>query len=691
MGCIRIERILDYLIEPLRRGIKDSSPYVRKTSALCIAKIFDLNPEVGADCGFLEILQELLLNDSNPMVISNVIAALADIHELIPDLEALKLNEEIVKRLVVVLGDCTEWGQVFIMDTLSDYENGVILEIEKMIETVIPKLQHANQAVVMSAINLLVKQGLQSRVLPENHQLRTVIQRKLSSPLISILSPPNPPEIQYAALRNVNLLVQIYPKLFTTEIGVFFCNYNDPQYVKLEKLQIIGLIVDDGSIDRILPELCEYAKDVDPEIVKNSIKVLSKCALSVPRWSDRIREIFMELLETQLPTVVQQVTVNLVPLLRTSETCRESFYFLLESFYFIDLRGIWEILSGDPSSQTALIWILGEFCNPLILNLSNEQIYESLKLFEEIGTSDSFKLLEGIDFQNQIILASLKLLILNHQSSLEIENYLNFDFLSLTKRILKKGLEEGESVDLRDCCRIYERILNQEISLKSSLASSSASASAFNYSNPSTPTLTVNSPAIKNIDDWGYIETTTDASFSSIASTDNSHFTLEKMILMNRENELDKSDDDNDDDDNEKNTRKSYEQIESVKILKNLISQLTKLSSIYHQLPGEFVSSRVIMKEEPGQSPLERSIKFLSLSKIPASPSMASMSTPDLPLAFTKLLRSIRPAVTNLLDLSYDDFNCETEKDQQISSELVDKIKISSPVDKYANLLDLLD
>ena len=100
MGCIRIERILDYVIEPLRRGIRDSSPYVRKTSALCIAKIFDLNAEVSEDCGFLEALQELLMTDSNPMVVSNVVAALADIQELCPDLEALKLNDEIVLRLI---------------------------------------------------------------------------------------------------------------------------------------------------------------------------------------------------------------------------------------------------------------------------------------------------------------------------------------------------------------------------------------------------------------------------------------------------------------------------------------------------------------------------------------------------------------------------------------------------------------
>ena len=74
----------------------------------------------------------------------------------------------------------------------------------------------------MSAINLFVKQGLESKILPENHQLKTVITRKLSSPLISILSPPNPPELQYAALRNVNILVQSYPKIFGNEINVFF-------------------------------------------------------------------------------------------------------------------------------------------------------------------------------------------------------------------------------------------------------------------------------------------------------------------------------------------------------------------------------------------------------------------------------------------------------------------------------------
>ena len=39
MGCLNAEKILDYLMDPVRKGLKDSDPYVRKTAALCVAKV----------------------------------------------------------------------------------------------------------------------------------------------------------------------------------------------------------------------------------------------------------------------------------------------------------------------------------------------------------------------------------------------------------------------------------------------------------------------------------------------------------------------------------------------------------------------------------------------------------------------------------------------------------------------------
>ena len=67
MGCLRAEKIIDYLCDPLQRALKDENPYVRKTAALCVAKLYDLKPELVIDNGFLEQLHEMV-SDSNPMV-----------------------------------------------------------------------------------------------------------------------------------------------------------------------------------------------------------------------------------------------------------------------------------------------------------------------------------------------------------------------------------------------------------------------------------------------------------------------------------------------------------------------------------------------------------------------------------------------------------------------------------------------
>ena len=67
MGCLRAEKIIDYLCDPLQNAMRDESPYVRKTAALCVAKLYDLRPELVMDNGFLEQLQDMV-SDSNPMV-----------------------------------------------------------------------------------------------------------------------------------------------------------------------------------------------------------------------------------------------------------------------------------------------------------------------------------------------------------------------------------------------------------------------------------------------------------------------------------------------------------------------------------------------------------------------------------------------------------------------------------------------
>ena len=52
--------------------------------------------------------------------------------------------------------------------------------------------------------------------------------RKMAPPLVALLS--SPPEVQWVALRSVNLLLQKRPNLLCNEMRVFFCKYYDPLY-----------------------------------------------------------------------------------------------------------------------------------------------------------------------------------------------------------------------------------------------------------------------------------------------------------------------------------------------------------------------------------------------------------------------------------------------------------------------------
>jgi AP-1 complex subunit beta-1 len=86
-------------------------------------------------------------------------------------------------------------------------------------------------------------------------QLTKTLIRKMAPPLVTLLS--SPPEVQWVALRNINLLLQKQPGLLQNEMRVFFCKYNDPLYVKVEKLDIMVRLANENNVDPLLSELKE--------------------------------------------------------------------------------------------------------------------------------------------------------------------------------------------------------------------------------------------------------------------------------------------------------------------------------------------------------------------------------------------------------------------------------------------------
>jgi len=76
-------------------------------------------------------------------------------------------------------------------------------------------------------------------------------------PLFTVTLVSAEPEVQWAALRNINLLLQKRPEILQNEMRIFFCKYNDPPYIKVEKLDIMIRLAVEKNVDTLLSELKE--------------------------------------------------------------------------------------------------------------------------------------------------------------------------------------------------------------------------------------------------------------------------------------------------------------------------------------------------------------------------------------------------------------------------------------------------
>uniref|UniRef100_A0A8C7TZE9 AP complex subunit beta n=1 Tax=Oncorhynchus mykiss TaxID=8022 RepID=A0A8C7TZE9_ONCMY len=379
MGCIRVDKITEYLCEPLRKCLKDEDPYVRKTAAVCVAKLHDINAQMVEDQGFLDSLRDLIA-DSNPMVVANAVAALSEISESHPNSNLLDLNPQNINKLLTALNECTEWGQIFILDCLSNYNPKDEREAQSICERVTPRLSHANSAVVLSAVKVLMKF---LELLPKESDYYNTLLKKLSPPLVTLLS--GEPEVQYVALRNINLIVQKRPEILKQEIKVFFVKYNDPIYVKLEKLDIMIRLASQANIAQVLAELKEYATEVDVDFVRKAVRAIGRCAIKVEQSAERCVSTLLDLIQTKVNYVVQEAIVVIRDIFRKYPNKYESIIATLcENLDSLD----------EPDARAAMIWIVGEYAERI--DNADELLESFLEGFHDESTQVQLTLLTAI-------------------------------------------------------------------------------------------------------------------------------------------------------------------------------------------------------------------------------------------------------------------------------------------------------
>ncbi|XP_020341174.1 AP-2 complex subunit beta isoform X2 [Oncorhynchus tshawytscha] len=424
MGCIRVDKITEYLCEPLRKCLKDEDPYVRKTAAVCVAKLHDINAQMVEDQGFLDSLRDLIA-DSNPMVVANAVAALSEISESHPNSNLLDLNPQNINKLLTALNECTEWGQIFILDCLSNYNPKDEREAQSICERVTPRLSHANSAVVLSAVKVLMKF---LELLPKESDYYNTLLKKLSPPLVTLLS--GEPEVQYVALRNINLIVQKRPEILKQEIKVFFVKYNDPIYVKLEKLDIMIRLASQANIAQVLAELKEYATEVDVDFVRKAVRAIGRCAIKVEQSAERCVSTLLDLIQTKVNYVVQEAIVVIRDIFRKYPNKYESIIATLcENLDSLD----------EPDARAAMIWIVGEYAERI------DNADELLESFLE-GFHD-----ESTQVQLTLLTAIVKLFLKKPSETQE-----------LVQQVLSLATQDSDNPDLRDRGYIYWRLLSTD-------------------------------------------------------------------------------------------------------------------------------------------------------------------------------------------------------------------------------------
>ncbi|KAK2083547.1 AP-2 complex subunit beta [Saguinus oedipus] len=251
MGCIRADKITEYLCEPLHKCLKDEDPYVWKTAAVCVAKLHDINAQMVEDQGLLDSLWDLIA-DSNPMVVANAVVALSEI-------------------------------------------NG--REAQSICEQVTPQLSHAYSAVMLSVVKVLMKF---LELLPKDSDYYNVLLKKpetLKQEIKAFFVKYNDPI--HVKLEKLDIMIHLASQVNIAQVLAELKEYATETKVNYVVQEAIIVIRDifrkyPNKYESIIATLCENLDLLDePDAQAAMIWIVGEYAERIDN-TDELLESFLE-------------------------------------------------------------------------------------------------------------------------------------------------------------------------------------------------------------------------------------------------------------------------------------------------------------------------------------------------------------------------------------------------------------
>ncbi|XP_012282049.1 AP-3 complex subunit beta-1 [Orussus abietinus] len=364
LSSIRVSMIVPIVMLAIKDSASDMSPYVRKTAAHAIPKLYSLDPDQKEE---LIAVLEKLLSDKTTLVVGSAVMAF---EEVCP--ERIDLIHKNYRKLCNLLVDVDEWGQVVIVNMLTRYartqftdpnindvpeddnrpfyesdSDSSVMKVPKstldpdhrlLLRNTKPLLQSRNASVVMAVAQLYHHAAPQNEVM---------IAAKA---LIRLLRGHR--EVQSIVLHCIASISITRKGMFEPFLKSFFVRTSDPTHIKLLKLDILTNLATETSIGVILREFQTYISSSDKEFVGASIQAIGRCASNIKEVTDTCLSGLVSLLSNRDEAIVAESVVVIKKLLQTQPNeHKDIIAHMAKLMDFITV----------PQARASILWLLGEY------------------------------------------------------------------------------------------------------------------------------------------------------------------------------------------------------------------------------------------------------------------------------------------------------------------------------------------
>ncbi|XP_045591832.1 AP-3 complex subunit beta-2 isoform X2 [Procambarus clarkii] len=369
LSSIRVPVIVPIMMLAIKDAMTDMSPYVRKTAAHAIPKLYNLDPDQKEE--LIKVIEKLL-SDKTTLVVGSAVMAF---EEVCP--ERIDLIHKNYRKLCNLLVDVEEWGQVIIINMLTRYARTQFVdpnvgneaddkekpfyedeeEIEDheavanrpkpmdpdhrlLLRNAKPLLQSRNAAVVLAVAQLYQHIAPRSEV----SQVARALVRLLRSHR----------EVQAVVLTNIASMSTRRKDMFEPYLKSFFVRSSDPTHIKALKLEVLTNLATDTNISIILREFQTYIGSSDKEFVAATIQAIGRCASNIREVTDTCLSGLVSLLSNRDESVVGESVVVIRKLLQSETVGHKDI--ISHMARLMDNIKI-------PMARASILWLLGEYCD----------------------------------------------------------------------------------------------------------------------------------------------------------------------------------------------------------------------------------------------------------------------------------------------------------------------------------------